>query len=91
MRELLQKIYELILGLLEPVIEWLRELWEMPAEDFLVSLLAATWTVGGFLLKWFGIWIAVVVVAVVVLVTIRAIYRAIIQAIDGHRERSNRS
>jgi len=91
MRELLQKIYELILGLLGPVIEWLRELWEMPAEDFLASLFAATWAVGGFLLKWFGIFIAVVVVWAVVLVTIRAIYRAIIQAIDGHRERSNRS
>ena len=88
MRELLQRIYELIL---EPVIEVLRKLWEMPAEDFLVSLFAATWTVGGFLLKWFGIWIAVVVVVVVVSVTIRAIYRAIIQAIDGHHERKHPS
>ena len=79
MKELLQKIYELILGLIRPVIELLRKLWEMPAEDFLASLWA--------LLRFFGIMIA----AVVVLVMIQAIYRAIIQAIDAHRERNNRS
>ncbi len=84
MKELLQRIYDLIL---EPVIEWLRKLWEMPADDFLASLWAVTWAVSGLLLKLFGIMIA----AVVVLVMIQAIYRAIIQAIDAHRERKSRS
>ena len=83
MKELLQKIYELILGLLGPVIEWLRKLWEMPAEDFLASLWAVTWAVSGLLLKLFGIMIAAIVVAGTV--------HAIIQAIFGHRGRNNRS
>ncbi len=87
MKELLQRIYELIL---EPVIEVLRKLWEMPAEDFLASL----WAVIDPLLQLFGIMIIAMIMvlsAFIIIVMIQGISRAIIQAIAVHRERNNRS
>jgi len=101
MKELLQKIYELILGLLEPVIEWLRKLWEMPAEDFLDSLASlwevtweVTWAVIGPLLKFFGIviiGIIFVLSAFIIVVMIRTVIQEVIQAIAVHRERKHPS
>jgi len=76
MKELLQRIYELIL---EPVIEVLRKLWEMPSENFLGLL----WAVIGTLLKGIGIMFAVILLYVIGF--------AVIKALVGHPEKSNKS
>ncbi len=80
MKELLQKIYELTLG---PVIELLRKLWEMPAEDFLGLL----WAVVGPLLKFVGIAIA----ASICFYGIFLMIKLISEAIAVYQERKNRS
>ena len=83
MKEILQRIYELILG---PVIEVLRKLWEMPAEDFLGLL----WAVVGPLVKFFGI-VIVAMVLVIFTIYIVAFIAKGIQAIAVHFKRKNRS
>jgi len=80
MKELLQRIYELIL---EPVITVLRGLWEMPSENFLGLL----WAVIGTLLTVIGIGFAVMLLYTIVF----AIIKAIIKAIAGHPKKSNPS
>ncbi len=90
MKELLQKIYEQILGLLGQVSELFRKLWEMPAEDFLALL-------------WAGIrpWLTFLPVVIVVLIgwviirliinVIPEIRKVMAKQIAVYRERKNRS
>lgn len=90
MKDLLQKIYEQILGLLGPVIELLRKLWEMPAEDFLALL----WAVIRPLLTFFGIVTVVLVGWVIVRLIVNVIpeiRKVMAKKLSVYRERKNRS